>query len=347
MKHITLVIPAYQPNKDLLAYVRLLAKQPCTSIIVIDDGSGKKYDALFQDIARIKKVHLLKHAVNCGKGAALKSAFHYWLCSYPKDKAVLCLDADGQHSLRDVMRISKQQTKAPSSLILGCRTLATHSKVPLRSKVGNLLTKYFFYLLVGQKLQDTQTGLRIIPRSFVYKLLYIKENRYEFELEMLIQTKQNSIKIQELPIQSIYEKNNPTSHFNPFWDSMRIYYVLFRSFIASGSNAVLDNLIFIMGIQFALSLASSQILARVTSTIYSFFIIRNVVFRSQNNVGSSFIKYIFLTVSSGFISYGSILMLSDVFGLSVISSKLIAESVIYFANFTIQRDFIFYRRAKD
>ena len=341
MKNISLVIPVYKPAPQLFNYIQALAHKPFTSILVVDDGSGTEYMCLFRSIARIRKVKVISHAINCGKGAALKSAFHYWLCSFPKDRAILCLDADGQHLLDDVLRMSRQSKQAHDSLILGSRIFHKRANIPWRSKFGNVLTRYLFYFLVGQKLYDTQTGLRLIPRRFVYELLRIKENRYEFELEMLIQTKYHNIPIQEVAIQAVYENNNSTSHFNPFLDSMRIYYVLFRSTLVSATTAILDNLIFVASLNLGLTVAPSQVAARVVSTGYSFCMIRRIVFHSQQNITYCFAKYILLTIVSGFLSYGAILLLVNNFAFSIIYAKVLSETVIYLANFAIQRDFIF------
>ena len=98
-------------------------------------------------------------------------------------------------------------------------------------------TRGIMHALLGQKLTDTQTGLRGIPASFLPKLLRQEATGYEFELEMLIAAHQLSIPIVEVPIRTIYEAGNKSSHFNPIVDSMKIYFVLLRF----GSVSVLSG----------------------------------------------------------------------------------------------------------
>ena len=76
-------------------------------------------------------------------------------------------------------------------------------------------------LIVGQKLTDTQTGLRGIPAPLVPCLLKLPSSGYEFELDMLIACKHQSVGIVEQPIRTIYLEGNKSSHFRPVADSMR------------------------------------------------------------------------------------------------------------------------------
>src|SRR5215471_10228108 len=99
---LAVIIPAYKPSAGLIEVVEALAGKALPAIIVVDDGSGPEFREIFERVAQTPKVRLLRHAVNLGKGAALKTAFNYALCEYPDLLGVVTADADGQHHPDDI-----------------------------------------------------------------------------------------------------------------------------------------------------------------------------------------------------------------------------------------------------
>jgi glycosyltransferase involved in cell wall biosynthesis len=333
------LIPAYNPSGELIPLVNALSRSDFSTIIVVNDGSDRECDSIFAEIGKIDKVVLLRHAVNLGKGAALKTGLNYAYCYFADHVGVVTIDADGQHLIEDSLKIAEELKKYPDNLIMGVRNF--DDRVPLRSKLGNTITKYLFRFLIGHKLTDTQSGLRGIPRSFIPGLLKIGANGYEFELDMLLACKYSGRRIIEQPITTVYIDQNRSSHFNPFFDSLKIYFVLFRFSLAAIFSAVIDNTVFILIYSFSNSIATSQIAARAVSMIFNYSAVKKVVFYSDLKHGKTFPKYLSLVVVSGFVSYlliKAIIMFSP---LSVIPAKLVAESIVFLANFAIQRDFIF------
>ena len=112
--------------------------------------------------------------------------------------------------------------------------------VPLRSRVGNVLTRSVFSFLTGTTLIDTQTGLRGLPRAVLPELLPLEGERYEYEMTMLAHLCRMGQSPLEVPVATVYLENNRGSHFNPVWDSMRIYFVLLRFYASSLLSAALD-----------------------------------------------------------------------------------------------------------
>ncbi len=102
----------------------------------------KSYASLFQRISCIRKVKLLRHAINYGKGAALKSTLDYWYCYFPKDEAVICVDVDGNHLISDLLKVAQEGKKSPCSLTLGSCSFQRY--VPFRSRLGKSLTSFLF-----------------------------------------------------------------------------------------------------------------------------------------------------------------------------------------------------------
>lgn len=213
------VIPAYNPALCLPEMVRqLAASAEISAVLVVDDGSGSESHPIFQAAAQAG-ARLLKHPVNRGKGAALKTAFRE-----ARPNGIVTADADGQHTVPDILQIARALRGHPSSLVLGVRRF--DASVPWRSRIGNQLTRRLMRRIFGAVLTDTQTGLRGIPMDFVPELLESRYTRYEFELDMLLRWHSTGRPILEVPIETVYLDQNRLSHFHPLVDSLRVYRVL-------------------------------------------------------------------------------------------------------------------------
>lgn len=206
---IVVVIPAYQPDEKLVELVETLDRQ----IVVVDDGSGSQYKSIFDRVERAGAV-VLRHEKNNGKGCALKTAFQYavgidW---------VVTADSDGQHTVDDIEKIIRATENSKSQMIIGARRFVGY--VPLRSKIGNELARLIFKYLTRIELSDTQSGLRAYKGLEVHNLCHIPGERYEYEMNCLLYYKDG---IQEIPIETVYEKGNGSSHYRPLKDSIKIW----------------------------------------------------------------------------------------------------------------------------
>ncbi len=335
------LIPAYKPGRGLIEIVTTLANCGFRAVVVVDDGSGAAHRPIFDELAGIADVRIVRHAVNLGKGAALKTGMNYALVEFPEIAGVVTADADGQHDPPDIVNVARAFTTAPDALVIGSREFA--DGVPLRSRLGNLLTRRAMRVLVGPSLTDTQSGLRAVPRELIERLLRVPASRYEFELEMLIVARNLRIKMVEQPIRTIYEPGNPTSHFQPLRDSMRIYFVLLRFSLISLSTAALDNLAFYLFIHasgmFLWSLAGARILA----LMYNYTLVRKVVFHDHEPHRVVLPRYLAVGIVYISVAYGLITFLSSYLTVAVIPAKIIVESLLFIANFAVQRDFVFAR----
>lgn len=332
------VIPAYQPGQKLVDTVTALVQKGFPEIYVVDDGSDSRSDHIFQALKGFSQVCLLKNAVNLGKGAALKNAFNYILVTKPDTVGVITVDADGQHHPDDVQNISKDFLKNPDCLVLGSRKFK--GEIPFRSRFGNIVTGKVFHLLVGKKLADTQTGLRAIPKRMMEKLLPLTSNRYEFELDMLLLGTQGS-KIREIPIKTIYEDGNKSSHFNPLIDSLRIYFVLLRFTMSSLLAYASDLMMFSAVYYFTEAMLGSIIAGRLTGLFLGTVVSRSFVFKSRKAFSEIFIKMFTLWLFLFGVSYGLMLLMVDQFGMNVYLSRILIDSALFIVNFLIQRSFIF------
>jgi glycosyltransferase involved in cell wall biosynthesis len=333
------LIPAYRPSAALPDLVRALAEKAVPAIVIVDDGSGPEYQEMFSRAAAFPNVRLLRHATNLGKGAALKTGINYALCAFPELVGIVTADADGQHHPDDIMRIAATLLARPDCLVFGSRGF--DGDVPWRSRFDNAVTHMVVHALIGRKLRDTETGLRGIPTSLLLRILRIESTGYEFELEMLIAAHRLSVPVIEEPVRTIYEAGNQSSHFNPIADSMKIYFILLRFASVSLMTAVLDNLVFYLAFRHSGHVLGAQILGRVFAVGFNYSMVRSSVFNSKERHKTVLPKYLLLMLGSGAVSYAAIQFLSARLRINPVSAKLVVETILFFANFAVQRVFIF------
>jgi putative flippase GtrA len=338
---VPVLIPAYKPGSSLTTLVQALQALGVRHVVVVNDGSGPEFADRFRSID-LPGVFLVEHAVNLGKGAALKTGMNYALVKFPGCPGVVTADADGQHHPDDILRVAERLAGSPDALVMGVRSFG--EKVPLRSRFGNDVTRVLMKIVMGQSLADTQTGLRGIPASLIPHLLRLASNGYEFELDMLIACKHQGCPLVQEPIRTIYLDGNKSSHFHPIFDSMRIYFLLFRFSVLSVLTAAIDNLVFAFTYQHTKSIAQSQIAARLVAMVFNYAGARRMVFHSQQRHAVVVPKYVALVAANATLSYALIRLLTYSLHLPAIPAKLAAEGLLFIANFAIQRDFVFTRR---
>jgi glycosyltransferase involved in cell wall biosynthesis len=337
---VVVVIPAYKPHPVLVDSVRELARAPeVAAIVVVDDGSGPEFQPLFAAVAECASVTVLRHAVNLGKGAALKTGMNHAACSLPASAGVVTADADGQHAVPDVLRTARTLALHPSHLILGMRGF--DGDVPLRSRVGNRVTRGVMRAFTGERLNDTQTGLRGIPMEFVPELLRSKASGFDFELEMLIACRHSGRAITEVPISTIYIEGNQSSHFNPLLDSMRVYFVFLRFSAVSLLTAGLDNLVFVLAFWMWTDILLAMCCGRLIAGLFNYFANKFGTFRVNVTNKVAVPKFVLSVLIAGAASYALIRWLVYMFAVPVVVAKFAAETAMFFFSVWIQRDFVF------
>ena len=217
------LIPAYEPDARLVTLVTDLGQaDPGTHIIVVDDGSGAASNPVF-DAVRALGAEVIGHPANQGKGYSLKVGFRHILTRYP-GADVVSADSDGQHRVRDILRVAarvEQHAGRPGApLVLGGRRFT--GQVPLRSRLGNTLARQAFRFTTAQSIHDTQTGLRGYPAALLEGLIGVEGDRFEYELNTLLEASAAGRAIDEIAIETVYLDGNRSSHFRPVVDSLRV-----------------------------------------------------------------------------------------------------------------------------
>jgi putative flippase GtrA len=336
-----ILIPSYEPDGKLLELIRALnAADAGVGIVVVNDGSGRAYDPLFAQ-ARALGATVIGYPNNHGKGQALKTGFGYIGANYPGHD-VVCADSDGQHCVRDILRVA-HQVRHSLAMVLGERHF--EGRVPLRSKLGNNATRLFYGLATGTWLHDTQTGLRGYPASQLSWLQAVPGNRYEYELNVLLEARHHELPMVSITIETIYLHNNESSHFRPLRDSLRIYAPLLKFSLSSLTGFAIDVVLFLAINAVTGSLLAAVLGARAVSSGVNFAINRWFVFPDGRTIAlkQTAARYFALVVVLLGANYGLLFVLTGA-GLPALAAKLLTEAALFLLSFVVQKRFLFRRK---
>lgn len=337
---IYVIIPAYEPDDKMLDVINGIRSQTDFHLIVVNDGSGSDKTPLFKEAE--KSAVVLTHQVNMGKGKGIKTALEYIENNENDISGVVIADADGQHKTEDIIRIAEALKDHSDKLIMGCRKFT--GEIPFRSKFGNNVTKFVFSFAAGVKVSDTQTGLRGFSSELIPFMLKLSGNRYEFEMNMLLECAREGIKFFEVPIETVYLENNESSHFNPIKDSWRIYRDILKFSCSSLLSFCVDFMLYSIFTLISGSVVFSNISARVISSCFNFGMNKKYVFKNKDGLAETAVKYFLL---ASFILAANTVMLKLCVTYIIHNkyiSKILIEIILFFVSWAIQKSFVFKKK---
>ena len=211
-----IVIPAF----DEAATIRVLAEAAlalCPRVVVVDDGSR---DGTAERVADLP-LTLLRHDANRGKAASLRSAFSHALRH--DAEAAITLDGDGQHDPADLPRLLAAWRAHPGRLVIGSR-LHDRAAFPPSRWFGNRFACFWISWAAGHTIADSQTGLRVYPRSVMTLALDggAPSDRFTFESEILIEAAAHGHETLAVPVAGRYPEGARRSHYRGVVDTARI-----------------------------------------------------------------------------------------------------------------------------
>lgn len=358
---VAVIIPSLNPTASLLQIIEALEQIGAADIIVVNDGSASAHRHFFEEANMHACVTVLTHETNRGKGAALRTAFSYVLEHCPHVLGAVTVDDDLQHTPRDIMACSAQMCQE-EKVILGCRTFEKEG-IPKRSLIGNRMTSLAFRLFFGMRIDDTQTGLRAIPRRYLSEMLTVGGDRYEYETNMLLKLRSAAIPYAIAPIETVYHSDVRHSHFRPFRDSMRIFWLLFGrlfKYLCCSVGCLLFetflqtllhdfwHLTFDIAIPFLATLCKELcdfLPARLLSSIVNYFLNRKFVFEEKTQSARSLVRYYILwaiqAIITALATAGLNCVLGGTSGLFYFLVTVFVKCVIFLASYTIQKKWVF------
>lgn len=214
---VAVIVPCYNAGDRVCPVVERLCASTGT-VIVVDDGTT---DGSIEPL-RTLPVRIVAFPRNRGKGFALMAGYAAAL-EQAKITCVASLDADGQHDPAELPALYRAFQEQDADLLIGARQFGG-TEVPFRSRFGNTITASVVSMLLGRRMQDTQSGYRLLSRRFLDAMIPVVEGgRYETEMELIGRAIAGGYCVGSHPIRTIYEPGNRSSHFRKIGDSVRIY----------------------------------------------------------------------------------------------------------------------------
>jgi len=215
------LIPAYNEERNLKRVLDdLKSYVDKDRVIVVDDGSKDNTGI----IAEESGVCVISHKNNLGKGEALRSGFKE---AVKKNVSwIIVMDSDFQHQPKDIPRFLKKAEEGNVDIILGSR-MNNIKEMPFHRILSNKITSFLISLRIGQKVEDSQCGFRIIRKNVIEEIS-LNKSHFSLESELLLKAGLKKFKIGSVRIETIY--NNSKSNINPLRDTLGFIFVFILSF---------------------------------------------------------------------------------------------------------------------
>lgn len=334
------VIPALNPGPQVTEIVYETLKH-CARLILVDDGCDEVNKKYLAECAVGDNVELVTFSENRGKGHALLAGLDRAMKHEPP--YVLTLDSDGQHDPNDIPRFTElvRTSAEPIELVIGTRTGL--DVMPIRSRVGNLFTARLFRMLTRRRVDDTQSGFRMLSARFARDVLdHVQGGRYETEMQILVRAVESNQPIGGVGIRTLYFDENQASQFRPVRDSLRVLSALAKySGVALGSflfdYAVFVLLTYGLGIHYL----GGHVMGRILSGIGNFLANRRLVFQSTSGIAGDAVRYAGAVLLSMGVTALILFLLVDGLSVDAAVAKPIAEGMAFLMNFIVLSKVVF------
>ena len=193
------VIAAYNEEKRIGAVVSSVLNTGYNHVVVVDDGSKDATNIVAQNAG----AEVLRHIINRGQGAALKTGIDFALDQGAD--IIVTFDADGQHQAEEISALTKPIEAGEVDAVLGSRFLEKKSNVSWHRSLllkGGAILVWLFY---GIHLTDTHNGFRAFSVQAVQKL-QLRADRMEHASEILEQIAKQKISYKEVPVTITYSE---------------------------------------------------------------------------------------------------------------------------------------------
>lgn len=217
---VLVVIPALNAECSIGAVVRE-AKLANEDVLVIDDGSSDHTG----EMARDAGARVIRHDVNKGKGAALKSGFAYALEN--GFEVVITLDADGQHLPHEIPKLMTAYEETSADLIIGGRAHLFGQMLP-RRRMANRFSARSIAFASKTNVTDSQSGFRLYS-AHLLRSVRLRTDGFDLESEVIVCAGRRKFKVVTIPIELGFVDGLSTSHYKPLADTLRIAWTVMRA----------------------------------------------------------------------------------------------------------------------
>ena len=256
------------------------------------------------------------------------------------------MDCDGQHRIEDAGTLCRAVTQEEDLFAIGSRVLPKDA--PIKSRLGNSITRLVYRAITGVKVYDTQSGLRAFHSRRIPELLGIAGERYGYEMNVLLYLAKHALPVREYPMETIYfDRKNSISHFSPLVDSVRIYLEIIKYTASSLAGFLIDYLMYsILYMALGRKLLIANYGARAISSVFNFLLNRQFVFCSRERLWKDCAKYFGLVLVN--ITVNSLILAGlTKLGWNVYGAKVVVEIIMFVINYLVQHFFVFKKKAAD
>ena len=216
---VIIIIPAYNEEKSIGNVIDQCRKHFFGQIVVINDGStdGTKH------IARKQGVKVISHTKNCGLGAATRTGLQHAF-EMGADVAIK-IDADGQHSAKDIMNVFNPIQYNEADVVFGSRFMGgLQYKMPLYRSIGNRFFTWLVRMMTGLKITDGQTGLMAFHRRYLRQFSIISD--YNETQQLIIDAYIKRMRVMEVPV--VFNKRTTGKSFISLKYPFKVLPILLR-----------------------------------------------------------------------------------------------------------------------
>ena len=222
-KNILAVIPAHNAESSIGRVIEHTGAY-VPRVIVVNDGST---DATCE-VAEHYGIELISLPSQRGKGYALRTGFASALSN--GCKAIITLDADGQHDPADIPNFLRAHAEDPDAILVGSRWGQVEN-FPRQRYFSNRSAAFFISKALRQEVTDSQCGYRLYPAP-VLRGIRLTTSHFQMETEVLLRAARQGIRLHSVPVKNIYfNGNGPKSNFRPVVDTFYICMVVLQSYL--------------------------------------------------------------------------------------------------------------------
>ena len=211
---LTVVIPAKNEECGLSIILKELSDLGIDTIVV-NDGSTDKTE----DICRQHSVKVISHRISKGNGAAVKTGI-----ATVKSDFVALMDADGQHSVGETLKLYENMKKKKLDLIVGARSRANHSSGG--RWLANSFYNRFASFMVNKRVDDLTSGQRVFDTKKIKKILWLLPDTFSYPTTSTMAFYRLGYDVEFMPV--VVKKANGKSHIKLFRDGFRFALIIMK-----------------------------------------------------------------------------------------------------------------------